>query len=134
MRTYLEVTAKQTLQAPDGPHTLERNCHCTPGVRDPKSHRQTQGAPGWAECRAGAWEWGPGSGKSGEDARSRPAPWGSGRAWLGGPVWTEPGWHDLSPVQWDLVCDSRRMKEVAQSVFMAGTLIGGIVLGDLSDR
>ncbi|XP_032215146.1 solute carrier family 22 member 8 isoform X2 [Mustela erminea] len=36
--------------------------------------------------------------------------------------------------EWDLVCDSRRLKEVAQSVFMAGTLIGGIVLGDLSDR
>ncbi|XP_044115441.1 solute carrier family 22 member 8 isoform X2 [Neovison vison] len=56
---------------------------------------------------------------------------------------TEPcldGWvYDLHTVdsivtEWDLVCDSRRMKEVAQSVFMAGTLIGGIVLGDLSDR
>lgn len=60
--------------------------------------------------------------------------WGSGRAWLGRLVWTKPGWHDLCPVQWDLVCDSRRLKEVAQSVFMAGTLVGGIVLGDLSDR
>ncbi|XP_045873023.1 solute carrier family 22 member 8 isoform X2 [Meles meles] len=56
---------------------------------------------------------------------------------------TEPcldGWvYDLHTVdsivtEWDLVCDSRRLKEVAQSVFMAGTLVGGIVLGDLSDR
>ncbi|XP_027974225.1 solute carrier family 22 member 8 [Eumetopias jubatus] len=56
---------------------------------------------------------------------------------------TEPcldGWaYDLSTAdsivtEWDLVCESRRLKEVAQSVFMAGTLIGGIVLGDLSDR
>nr|XP_035978045.1 solute carrier family 22 member 8 isoform X1 [Halichoerus grypus] len=55
---------------------------------------------------------------------------------------TEPcldGWaYDLSTAdsivtEWDLVCDSRILKEVAQSVFMAGTLIGGIVLGDLSD-
>ncbi|XP_047549263.1 organic anion transporter 3 isoform X1 [Lutra lutra] len=55
---------------------------------------------------------------------------------------TEPclnGWvYDLHTVdsivtEWDLVCDSRRLKEVAQSVFMAGILTGGIVLGDLSD-
>ncbi|EHB02111.1 Solute carrier family 22 member 8 [Heterocephalus glaber] len=36
--------------------------------------------------------------------------------------------------QWDLVCDSAKMKEMAQSVFMAGILIGGLVLGELSDR
>lgn len=40
----------------------------------------------------------------------------------------------LSLVQWDLVCDSNKLKEMAQSVFMAGTLVGGIVLGGLSDR
>lgn len=49
-------------------------------------------------------------------------------------VQMEPGCHCLSPVQWDLVCSSNKVKEVAQSLFMAGTLIGGIVLGDLSDR
>ncbi|XP_045411844.1 solute carrier family 22 member 8 isoform X3 [Lemur catta] len=35
---------------------------------------------------------------------------------------------------WDLVCNSNKMKEMAQSIFMAGILIGGLVLGDLSDR
>ncbi|XP_062951227.1 organic anion transporter 3 [Cynocephalus volans] len=36
--------------------------------------------------------------------------------------------------EWDLVCKSNKLKEMAQSVFMAGILIGGLVLGDLSDR
>ncbi|XP_016071833.1 PREDICTED: solute carrier family 22 member 8 isoform X1 [Miniopterus natalensis] len=56
---------------------------------------------------------------------------------------TEPcldGWaynistRDSIVTEWDLVCDSNKLKEMAQSVFMAGTLIGGIVLGGLSDR
>ncbi|XP_038620211.1 solute carrier family 22 member 8-like isoform X2 [Tachyglossus aculeatus] len=36
--------------------------------------------------------------------------------------------------EWDLVCESRKLKEMAQSVYMAGVLIGGIVFGPLSDR
>ncbi|KAL2805900.1 solute carrier family 22 member 8 isoform 1 [Daubentonia madagascariensis] len=55
---------------------------------------------------------------------------------------TEPcldGWvynstRDTIVTEWDLVCNSNKMKEMAQSVFMAGILIGGLVLGDLSDR
>uniref|UniRef100_G3SV36 Solute carrier family 22 member 8 n=1 Tax=Loxodonta africana TaxID=9785 RepID=G3SV36_LOXAF len=55
---------------------------------------------------------------------------------------TEPcldGWiyistRDSIVSEWDLVCDSYKMKELAQSIFMAGVLIGGIVLGNLSDR
>lgn len=50
------------------------------------------------------------------------------------PVCTEPGWLYLSLAQWDLVCNSNKLKEMAQSVFMAGILVGGLVLGDLSDR
>ncbi|XP_045039321.1 organic anion transporter 3 isoform X3 [Desmodus rotundus] len=55
---------------------------------------------------------------------------------------TEPcrdGWaYDVSTrdsivTEWDLVCDSNKLKEMAQSVFMAGTLTGGILLGSLSD-
>ncbi|XP_036151777.1 solute carrier family 22 member 8 isoform X1 [Myotis myotis] len=41
---------------------------------------------------------------------------------------------DSIVTEWDLVCDSNKLKEMAQSVFMAGTLVGGIVLGGLSDR
>ncbi|KAM5248340.1 organic anion transporter 3 [Ctenodactylus gundi] len=55
---------------------------------------------------------------------------------------TEPcldGWvyssiRDTIVTEWDLVCDSSNLKEMAQSVYMAGILIGGIVLGELSDR
>ncbi|XP_055987645.1 organic anion transporter 3 isoform X1 [Sorex fumeus] len=56
---------------------------------------------------------------------------------------TEPcldGWvYDISTTdsivtEWDLVCHSNKLKEMAQSIFMAGILVGGLVLGDLSDR
>lgn len=41
----------------------------------------------------------------------------------------------LSPLlQWDLVCSSAKLKEMAQSVFMGGILLGGLALGELSDR
>ncbi|XP_053134251.1 solute carrier family 22 member 6-A-like [Hemicordylus capensis] len=36
--------------------------------------------------------------------------------------------------EWDLVCDSRTLKHMAQSLYMAGVLLGGIVFGGLSDR
>ncbi|KAM9367171.1 LOW QUALITY PROTEIN: uncharacterized protein LRP34_012680 [Phaethornis superciliosus] len=36
--------------------------------------------------------------------------------------------------EWDLVCSSRGLKELAQSLYMAGVLLGGIVFGGLSDR
>lgn len=61
LRTDPDVTAKQTLEASDRPHMLERNYHYTTQVRDPKSRRQTQGALGQAESRMR----GPGSGRSG---------------------------------------------------------------------
>ncbi|XP_070344143.1 organic anion transporter 3 isoform X2 [Equus asinus] len=55
---------------------------------------------------------------------------------------TEPcldGWayvstRDSIVTEWDLVCNSNKLKEMAQSIFMAGILVGGILLGDLSDR
>ncbi|KAM4846111.1 organic anion transporter 3 [Thomomys bottae] len=55
---------------------------------------------------------------------------------------TEPcldGWiynttMDTIVTEWDLVCSSGKLKEMAQSVFMAGLLIGGPVFGELSDR
>ncbi|XP_051001999.1 organic anion transporter 3 [Acomys russatus] len=55
---------------------------------------------------------------------------------------TEPcldGWiynstRDTIVTEWDLVCSSNKLKEMAQSIFMAGILIGGPVFGELSDR
>lgn len=41
--------------------------------------------------------------------------------------------HVLVPRQWDLVCSSRGLKQLAQSLYMAGVLVGG-VFGGLSDR
>ncbi|KAL8184142.1 UNVERIFIED_CONTAM: hypothetical protein K2H54_007547 [Gekko kuhli] len=36
--------------------------------------------------------------------------------------------------EWNLVCASRTLKQLAQSLYMAGILLGGIVFGGLSDR
>ncbi|XP_069501099.1 solute carrier family 22 member 6-A-like isoform X2 [Ambystoma mexicanum] len=36
--------------------------------------------------------------------------------------------------QWDLVCDFRRFQQMAQSIYMAGVLLGGVVFGGLSDK
>ncbi|XP_025049338.1 solute carrier family 22 member 6-A-like isoform X2 [Alligator sinensis] len=37
-------------------------------------------------------------------------------------------------MEWDLVCDFWKLKQMAQSIYMAGVLVGGIVFGGLSDR
>ncbi|XP_068116539.1 solute carrier family 22 member 6-B-like isoform X2 [Hyperolius riggenbachi] len=36
--------------------------------------------------------------------------------------------------EWDLVCDREWMKELAQSIYMAGVLVGAILYGPLADR
>ncbi|XP_037695811.1 solute carrier family 22 member 8 [Choloepus didactylus] len=48
--------------------------------------------------------------------------------------WVYTSTRDTIVMEWDLVCKSNKMKELAQSIFMAGLLIGGLVLGNLSDR
>ncbi|XP_057281356.1 solute carrier family 22 member 6-A-like [Pezoporus wallicus] len=61
-----------------------------------------------------------------------------------GPRRTEPcgdGWeYDRSTyvativTEWDLVCSYRQLRQMAQSIYMAGVLVGALVLGGLSDR
>ncbi|KAJ6654231.1 hypothetical protein lerEdw1_007328 [Lerista edwardsae] len=36
--------------------------------------------------------------------------------------------------EWDLVCESRTLRQLAQSLYMAGVLIGSVLFGGLSDR
>ncbi|EHH62007.1 hypothetical protein EGM_20175 [Macaca fascicularis] len=48
--------------------------------------------------------------------------------------WVYNSTKDSIVTEWNLVCNSNKLKEMAQSIFMAGILIGGLVLGDLSDR
>nr|XP_036851531.1 solute carrier family 22 member 20 [Manis javanica] len=36
--------------------------------------------------------------------------------------------------EWDLVCEARTLRDVAQSIYMAGVLVGAAVFGSLADR
>lgn len=36
--------------------------------------------------------------------------------------------------QWDLVCDTRSLTQMAQTIYMGGVLLGAAVFGGLADR
>lgn len=40
----------------------------------------------------------------------------------------------VSFLQFDLVCDRRDLKDIAQSVYMLGLFLGSMIFGPLSDR
>ncbi|XP_066110154.1 solute carrier family 22 member 20 isoform X3 [Saccopteryx bilineata] len=51
------------------------------------------------------------------------------------------GWvydHSVFPstivMEWDLVCEARTLRDLAQSIYMAGVLVGAAVFGSLADR
>ncbi|XP_007943164.1 solute carrier family 22 member 20 [Orycteropus afer afer] len=53
----------------------------------------------------------------------------------------QDGWvydHSVFPAtivtEWDLVCEARTLRDLAQSIYMAGVLVGAAVFGSLADR
>ncbi|XP_036619746.1 solute carrier family 22 member 8-like [Trichosurus vulpecula] len=60
--------------------------------------------------------------------------WGHTEPCLDGWIYDRSMFASTIVTEWDLVCDFRQLKEMAQSMYMAGILIGGIVFGSLSDR
>lgn len=37
-------------------------------------------------------------------------------------------------LQWDLVCDLRSLKQMGQTIYMGGVLVGALIFGGLSDK
>ncbi|XP_020823832.1 organic anion transporter 3-like isoform X2 [Phascolarctos cinereus] len=60
--------------------------------------------------------------------------WGHTEPCLDGWIYDRSTFASTIVTEWDLVCNSRQMKEMAQSFYMGGILVGGIVFGSLSDR
>ncbi|XP_015267424.1 PREDICTED: solute carrier family 22 member 20-like [Gekko japonicus] len=53
---------------------------------------------------------------------------------VGGWVYDTTVFESTIVSEWDLVCDLQTLRDVAQSIYMAGVLAGAIVFGVLSDR
>ncbi|XP_015745373.2 solute carrier family 22 member 6-A-like [Python bivittatus] len=82
-----------------------------------------------AQCRRFRHEQGwPLNGTAKNDTRMETEPCSDG--W----VYNRSVFRSTIVTEWDLVCSSRTLKQMAQSVYMAGVLVGGILFGGLSDR
>ncbi|XP_039910293.1 solute carrier family 22 member 6-like isoform X2 [Hirundo rustica] len=69
-----------------------------------------------------------GAAANGTDAEAATEPCRDGWTYLDGIF------SDTIVTEWDLVCDSKRMRQVAQSIYMAGILLGSGLIGVLSDK
>ncbi|XP_072277519.1 solute carrier family 22 member 6-B-like isoform X1 [Pyxicephalus adspersus] len=66
------------------------------------------------------------SSRNTSDAESEPC--------IEGWVYDDSEYSSTIITQWDLVCSHRRMRQLAQSIYMSGVLVGSIVFGGLSDK
>ncbi|XP_070807508.1 solute carrier family 22 member 6-A-like [Pituophis catenifer annectens] len=82
-----------------------------------------------AEChRFRQQQWWRPNGTTENETQMETEPCGDG--W----VYNRSIFHQTIVTEWDLVCSSRTLKQMAQSIYMAGVLVGGILFGGLSDR
>ncbi|KAM4723066.1 solute carrier family 22 member 6-A-like [Rhinophrynus dorsalis] len=60
--------------------------------------------------------------------------WNDTEACKDGWVYDKSVFSSTIVTEWDLVCDLHKMRQIAQSIYMAGVLVGAVLLGSLSDR